>query len=154
MKRLPQKLSREEASELCQAISILEQTRPRMIELLQPQIPLCEVPLAHELGGFLLDGKLLVMDSEKLLYTVYGSQPYPLLKDKAIEIPPLEIFYILHQSQEKFGPLSLEELEEILPKLEIENTSLVYEGIGTPRTLWSMQNLLLKHKNKKIDKLA
>ena len=108
MKRLPQKLTREEASELCQAISILEQTRPRMIELLQPQIPLCEVPLAHELGGFLLDGKLLVMDSEKLLYTVYGSQPYPLLKDKAIEIPPLEIFYILHQTQEKFGPLSLE----------------------------------------------
>ena len=154
MKRLPQKLTREEASELCQAISILEQTRPRMIELLQPQIPLCEVPLAHELGGFLLDGKLLVMDSEKLLYTVYGSQPYPLLKDKAIEIPPLEIFYILHQSQEKFGPLSLEELDEILPKLEIENTSLVYEGIGTPRTLWSMQNVLLKHKNKKIDKLA
>ena len=120
-----------------------------MIELLQPQIPLCEVPLAHELGGFLLDGKLLVMDSEKLLYTVYGSQPYPLLKDKAIEIPPLEIFYILHQSQEKFGPFSLEELEEILPKLEIENTSLVYEGIGTPGTLWSMQNVLLKHKNKK-----
>ena len=154
MKRLPQKLTREEASELCQAISILEQTRPRMIELLQPQIPLCEVPLAHELGGFLLDGKLLVMDSEKLLYTVYGSQPYPLLKDKAIEIPPLEIFYILDQSQEKFGPFSLEELEEILPKLEIENTSLVYEGIGTPRTLWSMQNVLLKHKNKKIDKLA
>ena len=154
MKRLPQKLTREEASELCQAISILEQTRPRMIELLQPQIPLCEVPLAHELGGFLLDGKLLVMDSEKLLYTVYGSQPYPLLKDKAIEIPSLEIFYILHQSQEKCGPFSLEELEEILPKLEIENTSLVYEGIGTPRTLWSMQNVLLKHKNKKIDKLA
>ena len=154
MKRLPQKLTREEASELCQAISILEQTRPRMIELLQPQIPLCEVPLAHELGGFLLDGKLLVMDSEKLLYTVYGSQPYPLLKDKAIEIPPLEIFYILHPSQEKFGPFSLEKLEEILPKLEIENTSLVYEGIGTPRTIRSMQNVLLKHKNKKIDKLA
>ena len=154
MKVLNQKLSREEASELCQAISILEQTRPRMIELLQPQIPLCEVPLAHELGGFLLDGKLLVMDSEKLLYTVYGSQPYPLLKDKAIETQPLEIFYILHPSQEKFGPFSLEELEEILPKLEIENTSLVYEGIGTPRTLWSMQNVLLKHKNKKIDKLA
>ena len=154
MKVLNQKLSREEASELCQAISILEQTRPRMIELLQPQIPLCEVPLAHELGGFLLDGKLLVMDSEKLLYTVYGSQPYPFLKDKAIEIQPLEIFYILHPSQEKFGPFSLEELEEILPKLEIENTSLVYEGIGTPRTLRSMQNVLLKNKNKKIDKLA
>ena len=151
MKRLPQKLTREEASELCQAISILEQTRPRMIELLKPQIPLCEIPLAHKLGGFFLDGKLLVMDSEKLLYTVYGSAPCRLLKDKAIEIPPLEIFYILHPSLEKFGPFSLEELEEILPELEIENTSLVYEGIGTPRTLWSMQNILLKHKNKSID---
>ena len=72
MKVLPQKLTREEASELCQAISILEQTRPRMIELLKPQIPLSEIPLAHELGGFFLDGKLLVMDSEKLLYTVCG----------------------------------------------------------------------------------
>ena len=154
MKVLPQKLTREEASELCQAISILEQTRPRMIELLKPQIPLCEIPLAHELGGFFLDGKLLVMDSEKLLYTVYGSAPCPLLKDKAIEIPPLEIFYILHPSLEKFGPFSLEELEEILPELEIENTSLVYEGIGTPRTLWSMQNILLKHKNKGIDEEA
>ena len=151
MKVLPQKLTREEASELCQAISILEQTRPRMIELLKPQIPLCEIPLAHKLGGFFLDGKLLVMDSEKLLYTVYGSAPCRLLKDKAIEIPPLEIFYILHPSLEKFGPFSLEELEEILPELEIENTSLVYEGIGTPRTLWSMQNILLKHKNKSID---
>ncbi len=154
MKRLPQKLTREEASELCQAISILEQTRPRMIELLKPQIPLCEIPLAHKLGGFFLDGKLLVMDSEKLLYTVYGSAPCRLLKDKAIEIPPLEIFYILHPSLKKFGPFSLEELEEILPELEIENTSLVYEGIGTPRTLWSMQNILLKHKNKSIDEEA
>ena len=151
MKRLSQKLTREEASELCQAISILEQTRPRMIELLKPQIPLCEIPLAHKLGGFFLNGKLLVMDSEKLLYTVYGSAPCRLLKDKAIEIPPLEIFYILHPSLEKFGPFSLEELEEILPELEIENTSLVYQGIGTPRTLWSMQNILLKHKNKSID---
>ncbi len=154
MKRLSQKLTREEASELCQAISILEQTRPRMIELLKPQIPLCEIPLAHKLGGFFLDGKLLVMDSEKLLYTVYGSAPCRLLKDKAIEIPPLEIFYILHPSLKKFGPFSLEELEEILPELEIENTSLVYEGIGTPRTLWSMQNILLKHKNKSIDEEA
>ena len=154
MKVLPQKLTREEASELCQAISILEQTRPRMIELLKPQIPLCEIPLAHELGGFFLDGKLLVMESEKLLYPVHGSAPCPLLKDKSIEIPPLEIFYILHPSLEKFGPFSLEELEEILPELEIENTSLVYEGIGTPRTLWSMQNILLKHKNKGIDEEA
>ena len=144
MKALNQRLTHEEASRLCQAISILEQTRPRMIELLKAQIPLSEIPLAHQLGGFLLDGYLLVMDSKKLLYTVYPVPPYPLLTDTPVEIQPLEIFYILHSTREKFGPYNLEELEEILPELELENTSLLYESIVTPRTLISMKHTLLK----------
>ena len=115
-----------------------------MIELLKAQIPLSEIPLAHQLGGFLLDGYLLVMDSKKLLYTVYPFPPYPLLTDKPVEIQPLEIFYILHSTREKFGPYNLEELEKILPELELENTSLLYEGIVTPRTLISMKHTLLK----------
>ena len=144
MKVLNQKLSREGASRLCQAISIIEQTRPRLIEILRPNIALSELGLAHTMAVSFLAGDMVVFDSKNLKARVDQAGCHTLMKLQPVEIAPLQLYYVEHSSNRKFGPYSLEYLEKILPTLEIDDVSLMHEALESPRSLRSMIRTLLK----------
>ena len=144
MKVLNQRLTPEAASQLCLAISIIEQTRPRLINILRPNILLCKLGLAHTMAVSFLNGDMVVFDSKNLKGAVHAAGTHTLMKLQPVEILPIELYYIEHSTDCKFGPYRLEEFESILPDLEVDDISLVHQALEHPRPLRSMIRTLLK----------
>ena len=122
MKLINQCLTREDASILCQTISEIEQTRPRVKEILQIEGELRDSKLANRVASELLRGNIIVVDNQRMKVSNHSSDEFPDLAWEPVEIERLQIYYVTSDREHAHGPIDLDELEEVLPELDIYDT--------------------------------
>ena len=131
MKLINQSLTQEEASILCQRISIIEQTRPRVKEILEVEGSLRDNKLDNRVASELLLGNLILVDRSAMKVSNHSSDVFPQLSLEPVEIEPLNIYYTTASADILAGPIDLDKLETLLPTLDIHETSLFYNGLIT-----------------------
>ena len=141
MKLINQCLTREDASILCQTISEIEQTRPRVKEILQIEGELRDSKLANRLASELLRGNVIRVDNQRMKVSNHSSDEFPDLAWEPVEIEPLKIYYVTSDKNWAHDPIDLVELEEVLPELDIYDTCVFYQGLIEWKSLAE-----LKHK--------
>ena len=141
MKLINQCLTREDASILCQTISEIEQTRPRVKEILQIEGELRDSKLANRVASELLRGNIIVVDNQRMKVSNHSSDEFPDLRWELVEIERLQIYYATGDREHAHGPIDLDELEEVLPDLDIYDTCIFYHGLTEWKSLAE-----LKHK--------
>ena len=141
MKLINQCLTREDASFLCQTISEIEQTRPRVKEILQIEGELRDSKLANRLASELLRGNVIRVDNQRMKVSNHSSDEFLDLAWEPVEIEPLKIYYVTGDREHAYGPVDLDELEEVLPELNIYATCIFYQGLTEWKSLAE-----LKHK--------
>ncbi len=129
MKLINQCLSREDASILCQNISLIEQTRPRVKEILQIEGELRDSKLANHVASQLLRGNVIRVDNQRMKVSNHSSDEFPDLAWEPVEIDRLEIYYVTGDREHAHGPIDLDELEEVLPELDIYDTCVFYREL-------------------------
>ena len=141
MKLINQCLSREDASILCQTISEIEQTRPRVKEILQIEGELRDSNFANHVASQLLRGNVIRVDNQRMKVSNHSSDEFPDLAWEPVEIERLQIYYVTSDREHAHGPIDLDELEEVLPELDIYDTCIFYHGLIEWKSLAE-----LKHK--------
>ena len=141
MKLIAQTLTDTEAALLCQRINLIEQTRPRVKEILQIEGELRDSKLANRVASELLRGNVLRVDNQRMKVSNHSSDEFPDLAWEPGEIEPLKIYYVTSDSEHTYGPIDLEEFEELLPELDIYDTCIFYHGLIEWKSLAE-----LKHK--------
>ena len=143
MKLVNQSLTQEEASILCQRISIIEQTRPRVMEILEVEGSIRDKKLDNRVASELLLGNLILVDRRAMKVTNHSSDVFLQLSLEPVEIEPLNIYYSTASADILAGPIELDKLETILPTLDIHETSLFYNGLITWRSLAELRQKYL-----------
>lgn len=143
MKLINQCLTHEEASILCQRISVIEQTRPRVKEILQIEGELRDSKLANRVAAELLRGNVILVDRRAMKVRNHSSDAFPQLALEPVEIEPLYIYYTTASADILAGPIDLDKLETLLPTLDIYQTSLFYNGLITWRSLAELRQKYL-----------
>ena len=143
MKLINQCLTREDASILCQTISEIEQTRPRVKEILQIEGELRDSKLANRVASELLRGNILRVDNQRMKVSNHTSYEFPELILEPVKIEPLEIYYVTGTKDRTHGPLDLKELEEVLPELDIYDTYIFYQGLTEWKSLAELEQKYL-----------
>ena len=141
MKLINQCLSREDASILCQTISEIEQTRPRVKEILQIEGELRDSNFANHVASELLRGNVIRVVNQRMKVSNHSSDEFPDLVWEPVEIERLEIYYVTSDREHAHGPIDLDELEEVLPELDIYDTCVFYRELIEWKSLAE-----LKHK--------
>ena len=141
MKLINQCLSREDASILCQTISEIEQTRPRVKEILQIEGELRDSNFANHVASQLLRGNVIRVDNQRMKVSNHSSDEFPDLPWEPVEVEPLQIYYVTSDREHAHGPIDLDELEEVLPELDIYDTCIFYRELIEWKSLAE-----LKHK--------
>ena len=131
MKLINQSLTQEEASILCQRIRIIEQTRPRVMEILEVEGSLRDKKLDNRVAYELLLGNVILVDRSAMKVSNHLSDAFPQLSLEPVEIEPLNIYYTTASADILAGPIDLDKLETLLPTLDIHETSLFYNGLIT-----------------------
>ena len=129
MKLINQCLTREDASILCQTISEIEQTRPRVKEILQIEGELRDSKLANRVASELLSGNVIRVDNQRMKVSNHSSDEFPDLAWEPVEIERLKIYYVTGDKNWAHGPIDLDELEEVLPELDIYDTYIFYQEL-------------------------
>ena len=129
MKLINQYLTREDASILCQTISEIEQTRPRVKEILQIEGELRDSKLANRVASELLSGNVIRVDNQRMKVSNHSSDEFPDLAWEPVEIERLKIYYVTGDKNWAHGPIDLDELEEVLPELDIYDTYIFYQEL-------------------------
>ena len=143
MKLINQCLTREDASILCQTISEIEQTRPRVKEILQIEGELRDSKLANRVASELLRGNIIVVDNQRMKVSNHSSDEFPDLAWEPVEVEPLQIYYVTSDKNWAHGPIDLEELEEVLPELDIYDTCVFYRELIEWKSLAELKNKYL-----------
>ena len=143
MKLINQCLTHEEASILCQRISVIEQTRPRVKEILEVEGSLRDNKLANRVASELLQGNVILIDKTTMKVSDHSSDTFPQLALEPVEIEPLNIYYTTASADILAGPIDLDKLETLLPTLDIYQTSLFYNGLITWRSLAELRQKYL-----------
>ena len=143
MKLIYQSLTQVEASILCQRISIIEQTRPRVKEILEVEGSLRDNKLANRVASELLQGNVILVDRSEMKVSNHLSDAFPQLSLEPVEIEPLNIYYTTASADILAGPIDLDKLETLLPTLDIYETSLFYNGLISWRPLAELRQKYL-----------
>ena len=143
MKLINQCLTREDASILCQTISEIEQTRPRVKEILQIEGELRDSKLANRVASELLRGNVIRVDNQRMKVSNHTSDEFPDLAWEPVEIEPLKIYYVTDDREHDHGPIDLEELEEVLPELDIYDTCVFYRELIEWKSLAELKDKYL-----------
>ena len=143
MKLIYQSLTQVEASILCQRISLIEQTRPRVKEILEVEGSLRDNKLANRVASELLQGNVILVDRSAMKVSNHLSDAFPQLSLEPVEIEPLNIYYTTASADILAGPIDLDKLETLLPTLDIYETSLFYNGLITWRSLAELRQKYL-----------
>lgn len=129
MKLINQRLSAEEATILCQSINIIEQTRPRVKEILQIEGELRDSKLANRVASELLRENVIRVDKIRMKVSNHSSDEFPDLDWEPVKIDPLEIYYVTGSRDKAHGPVNIYKLEQLLPHLDMYSTSIFYQGL-------------------------
>ena len=143
MKLINQCLTREDASFLCQTISEIEQTRPRVKEILQIEGELRDSKLANRLASELLRGNVIRVDNQQMKVSNHSSDEFPDLAWEPVEIEPLKIYYVTSDKNWAHGPIDLEELEDVIPELDIYDTCVFYRELIEWKSLAELKDKYL-----------
>ena len=143
MKLINQCLSREDASILCQTISEIEQTRPRVKEILQIEGELRDSKLANRVASELLRGNVIRVDNQRMKVRNHSSDEFADLAWEPVEIEPLKIYYVTGDREHAHGPIYLDEFEEALPELDIYDTYIFYQGLTEWKSLAELEHKYL-----------
>jgi hypothetical protein len=141
MKLIAQTLTDTEPALLCQRISVIEQTRPRVKEILQIEGELRDSKLANRVASELLRGNVIRVDNQRMKVSNHSSVEFPELAWEPVENDPLQIYYVTGDREHAYGPIDLDELQEVLPELDIYDTCIFYQGLIEWKSLAE-----LKHK--------
>ena len=141
MKLIAQTLTDTEAALLCERISLIEQTRPRVKEILQIEGELRDNKLANRVASELLRGNVIRVDNQRMKVSNHSSDDFPELDWEPVEIYRLKIYYVTGDREHAHGPIDLDELKEVLPELDIYDTCIFYQGLIEWKSLAE-----LKHK--------
>ena len=146
MKLIAQTLTDNEVAPLCERICQIEQTRPRVKEILQIEGELRDSKLANRVASELLRGNVIRVDNQRMKVSNHSSDEFPDLAWEPVEIYRLQIYYITGDREHAHGPIDLDELEEVLPKLDIYDTCIFYQGLTEWKSLAElMQKYLSAH---------
>ena len=143
MKLINQCLTREDTSILCQTIREIEQTRPRVKEILQIEGELRDSKLANRVASELLRGNVIRVDNQRMKVSNHSSDEFPDLAWEPVEVEPLQIYYVTSDKNWAHGPIDLEELEEVLPKLDIYDTCVFYRELIEWKSLAELKDKYL-----------
>ena len=143
MKLIAKTLTDNEASLLCERISLIEQTRPRVKEILQIEGELRDSKLANRVASELLRGNVIRVDNQRMKVSNHTSYEFPELILEPVKIEPLEIYYVTGTKDRTHGPLDLKELEEVLPELDIYDTYIFYQGLTEWKSLAELEHKYL-----------
>ena len=143
MKLINQCLTREDASILCQTISEIEQTRPRVKEILQIEGELRDSKLANRVASELLRGNVIRVDNQRMKVSNHSSDEFPDLAWEPVEIEPLKIYYVTSDKNWAHDPIDLEELEEVIPELDIYDTFVFYQELIEWKSLAELKDKYL-----------
>ena len=141
MKLIGQTLTDTEAAILYERISLIEQTRPRVKEILQIEGELRDSKLANRVASELFRGNVIRVDNQRMKVSNHSSDEFPDLAWEPMEIETLKIYYVTGDREHAHGPIDLDELEEVLPELGIYDTYIFYQGLIEWKSLAE-----LKHK--------
>ena len=141
MKLIAQTLTDTETALLCERIRVIEQTRPRVKKILQIEGELRDSKLANRVASELIRGNVIRVDNQRMKVSNHSSDEFPDLAWKPVEIERLQIYYVTGDREHAHGPIDLDELEEVLPELDIYDTYIFYQGLIEWKSLAE-----LKHK--------
>ena len=141
MKLIAQTLTNTEAALLCERISLIEQTRPRVKETLQIEGELRDSKLANRVASELLRGNVIRVDNQRMKVSNHSPDEFPDLAWEPVEIDRFQIYYVTGDREHAHGPIDLDKLEEVLPELDIYDTCIFYQGLTEWKSLAE-----LKHK--------
>ena len=120
---------------------MIEQTRPRVKEILQIKGELRDSKLANRVASELLRGNVIRVDNQRMKVSNHSSDEFPDLAWERVEIEPLKIYYVTGDREHAHGPIHLDELQEVLAELDICDTCIFYQGLIEWKSLAE-----LKHK--------
>ena len=141
MKLIAQTLTNTEVALLCERISLIEQTRPRVKETLQIEGELRDSKLANRVASELLRGNVIRVDNQRMKVSNHSTDEFPDLAWEPVEIDRFQIYYVTGDREHAHGPIDLDKLEEVLPELDIYDTCIFYQGLTEWKSLAE-----LKHK--------
>ena len=141
MKLIAQTLTNTEVALLCERISLIEQTRPRVKETLQIEGELRDSKLANRVASELLRGNVIRVDNQRMKVSNHSTDEFPDLAWEPVEIDRFQIYYVTGDREHAHGPIDLDKLKEVLPELDIYNTCIFYQGLTEWKSLAE-----LKHK--------
>ena len=141
MKLIAQTLTDTEAALICERIRVIEQTRPRVKETLQIEGELRDSKLANRVASELLRGNVIRVDNQRMKVSNHSSDEFPDLAWEPVEINRLKVYYVTGDREHAHGPIDLDELEEVLPELDIYDSCIFYQGLTEWKSLAE-----LKHK--------
>ena len=141
MKLIAQTLTDTESALLCERISLIEQTRPRVKEIVQIEGELRDSKLANRMASELLRGNLIRVDNQRMKVSKHLSDEFPDLRWEPVEIDWLKIYYVTGYREHAHGPIDLDELQVVLPELDIYDTCIFHHGLTEWKSLAE-----LKHK--------
>ena len=142
MKLIAQTLTDTEAALLCERISLIEQTRPRVKEILQIEGELRDSKLANRVASELLRGNVIRVDNQWMKVSNHSSDEFPDLAWEPVEIERLQVYYVTGDREHAHGPIDLDKLQEVLPALDIYDTYMFYQRLIEWKSLAE-----LKHKS-------
>ncbi len=128
IKLIEQTLTDTEVALLCERISVIEETHPRVKEILQIKDELRDSKLANRVASELLRGNVIRVDNQRMKVSNHSSDEFPELVWEPVEIERLEIYYVTGDRERAHRPIDLGELEEVLPELDIHDTCTFYQG--------------------------
>ena len=143
MKLIAQTLTDIEATLLCERISLIEQTRPRVKEILQIEGELRDSKLANRVASELLRGNVIRVDNQRMEVSNNSSDDFPNLAWEPVEIESLKIYYVTGDREHAHGPIDLYELQEVLPELDIYDTYIFYQGLIEWKSLAELRHKYL-----------
>ena len=143
MKLIAQTLTDTEAALLCERISLIEQTRPRVKEILQIEGELRDSKLANRVASELLRGNVIRVDKQRMKVSNHSTDEFPDLAWEPVEIEPLKIYYVTGDREHAHGPIYLDEFEEALPELDIYDTYIFYQGLIEWKSLAELEHKYL-----------
>ena len=146
MRILRRKLSKKEASLVCERMKLVASVKPRSVEILDLECDPKDFPLAQKLFNELLKGQLVVSYSarkEVIVCPPEHSDVFAGVELLPSEVPELQIYLHDDKTESMKGPVSLESFQRELPELVVENTSIWHAGTDRWVSLSEIKNRLL-----------
>ena len=143
MKILYDKLTKEESALICERMSLVAQTKPRIAEILQLTVDPKNDPVAQKVFGLLLEGRVMVVDnlrrriSESLISEASGLQLVP------EETFDLEIEWFDRRDHSVTSKLPFSQFQEKLPDLDYHEISIWHHGLSDWVPLCRIKEMVL-----------